>query len=107
MKDFIEFSEFLEIGKKIEIRIGKVLNSENVIKSKKLIKLEVDFGTEIRTVVTNLINIPLVGQKFAFVTNLKPVKIMGIESTAMILPGDETEKGSVVTINSDLGISLL
>ena len=87
-------------------------------KSKKLIKLTVDFGTETRTVVTNikpLLNptddliatnlqtslgfaMSIVDKSFAFITNLKPVIMMGIESTAMILPG-EIEMGNVITIN--------
>jgi tRNA-binding EMAP/Myf-like protein len=126
MKDLIEFSEFLEIEKKLEIKIGKVTNVEDVPKSNKLIKLTVDFGTETRTVVTNikpLLNptdeqisanlrtslgmaMSLVDKKFAFITNLKPVTMMGIESTAMIMPG-EIESGNVVTIGGKLGTKLL
>jgi tRNA-binding EMAP/Myf-like protein len=118
MKDLIEFDEFIEIEKKLEIKIGKVTAVEDVPKSKKLIKLTVDFGTETRTVVTNikpLLNptddliatnlqtslgfaMSIVNKSFAFITNLKPVTMMGIESTAMILPG-EIEMGDVITIN--------
>jgi len=54
MKDLIEFSEFLEIQKKLEIKVGQIVNVEDVPKSNKLIKLTVDFGTETRTVVTNI-----------------------------------------------------
>jgi tRNA-binding EMAP/Myf-like protein len=126
MKDLIEFSEFLEIEKKLEIKIGKVTNVEDVPKSNKLIKLTVDFGTETRTVVTNIkpllnptddqisvnlrtslgMSMSLVDKKFAFITNLKPVTMMGIESTAMIVPG-EIESGNVVTMSGNLGTKLL
>jgi methionine--tRNA ligase beta chain len=126
MKDLIEFSEFLEIEKKLEIKIGKVTNVEDVPKSNKLIKLTVDFGTETRTVVTNIkpllnptdesvaanlrtslgMSMSLVDKKFAFITNLKPVTMMGIESTAMIMPG-EIESGNVVTISANSGTKLL
>jgi tRNA-binding EMAP/Myf-like protein len=117
-KEKIEFQEFLEIEKKLEIKVGKVTAVEDVPKSNKLIKLTVDFGTETRTVVTNikpLLNpsdetitsnlqtslgfaMKIVDKSFAFITNLKPVTMMGIESTAMILPG-EIELGKVITIN--------
>lgn len=126
MKNQIEFSEFLEIEKKLEIKIGKVTTVEDVPKSNKLIKLTVDFGTETRTVVTNikpLLNpsdesisanlrtslgmaMSIVDKKFAFITNLKPVTMMGIESTAMIMPG-EIESGNVVTVSGKLGTKLL
>lgn len=117
-KEKIEFQEFLEIEKKLEIKVGKVTAVEDVPKSNKLIKLTVDFGTETRTVVTNIkpllnpsdetitsnlqtslgFSMKIVDKSFAFITNLKPVTMMGIESTAMILPG-EIELGKVITIN--------
>lgn len=134
MKELIEFSEFLEISKKLEIKVGEVINVEDVPKSNKLIKLTVDFGTETRTVVTNikpLLNSTdsqvqanlrgtlgmkvsmeelghkaLLNKKMAFITNLKPVTMMGIESTAMIMPG-EIEKGFVITMQGQIGTSLL
>ena len=125
MKNQIEFAEFLEIEKKLEIKIGKVTAVEDVPKSNKLIKLTVDFGNETRTVVTNikpLLNpsdetvaanlrtslgmaMSIVDKKFAFITNLKPVTMMGIESTAMIMPG-EIESGNVVTVNGTPGTKL-
>lgn len=134
MKELIEFSEFIEISKKLEIKVGEVINVEDVPKSNKLIKLTVDFGTETRTVVTNikpLLNSTdsqvqanlrgtlgmgvsmeelghkaILNKKLAFITNLKPVTMMGIESTAMIMPG-EIEKGFVITMQGQIGTSLL
>lgn len=99
MKEQIEYSEFLEVEKKLEIKTGKVTAVEDVPKSSKLIKLTVDFGDrfneDVRTVVTNIK--PVLGEdyreqllfnSFLFITNLKPVVMMGVESTAMILPGE-------------------
>ena len=111
MKNQIEFAEFLEIEKKLEIKIGKVTAVEDVPKSNKLIKLTVDFGSETRTVVTNIKPFltdtqMLVSMSFAFITNLKPVTMMGIESTAMIMPG-EIESGNVVTVNGIPGTKLM
>lgn len=114
MKELIEFTDFLEIEKKLEIRIGKIIMVDDVPKSDKLLKLTVDFGNnEIRTVVTNIkphlggdhgfIN----GMAFPFVTNLKPVKMMGIKSTAMILPGDVEGKNMILGVNARLGVQIL
>lgn len=111
MKDLIEFTEFMEIEKKLEIKLGQITSVEDVPKSKKLIKLSVDFGTEVRTVVTNIkphlsSNSDLVDKKMLFITNLKPVVMMGIESTAMILPG-EIENGNKILSEGLPGTILL
>jgi len=110
-KEKIEFSEFLEIEKKLEIKIGKVTELEDVPKSNKLIKLTVDFGSETRTVVTNIkphLADPrlLVNMMFPFITNLKPVTMMGIESTAMIMPG-EVESGNIASAHANPETKLL
>lgn len=92
MKEQISFEEFLELENKLEIKTGCITLVEEVEKSKKLLKLTVDFGEEdIRTVVTNIKPklddfMGLQGITTFFITNLKPVSIMGIESRAMILP---------------------
>lgn len=114
MKDKIEFKDFLEIESKLEIKVGKVISVEDVPKSSKLIKLQVDFGDEVRTCVTNIkqhlnlnqLDHPLVDMSFLFVTNLKPVTMMGIESTAMILPG-EIESGRMIITSSQPGVKLM
>lgn len=111
MKDQIEFAEFLEIQQKLEIKIGHITSVEDVPKSNKLIKLTVDFGDETRTVVTNIkphlnSEISILDKKMAFITNLKPVTMMGVESTAMIMPG-EIEKGLLITIEGQTGTKLL
>lgn len=126
MKQEIEFVEFLQIKEKLEIKIGEITNVEDVPKSNKLLKLTVDFGTEVRTVVTNIkpllnptnetiaanlrkslgMSMSILGKKFPFITNLKPATMMGIESTAMIMPGD-IENGNVVTVSGELGTKIL
>jgi len=91
MKPEIEFPQFLEIADKLEITLGRITEVERVPKSDKLLKMSVLLGgDEPVTVLTNIggdVKIPnyLVGRQFYFVTNLKPAKIMGIESRAMIL----------------------
>lgn len=89
MKDKIDFDEFLEIEKKLEIRFGTIEEVEKMEGSNKMLKLKVDFGDETRTVMTNIgnrDNLPtLLGFQFPFIMNLKPAKMMGVESTAMIM----------------------
>jgi methionyl-tRNA synthetase len=74
---------------KVELRVAKVLAAEKVEKSKKLLKLSVDVGTEQRTLVAGIAEAydpaALVGKTVVIVFNLKPAKLMGIESNGMVL----------------------
>ena len=69
--------------------MAKVLEAEAVPKSKKLVKLSVDVGTEQRTIVAGIAEAyqpgELVGRSIVIVANLKPAKLMGIESNGMVL----------------------
>ena len=77
---------------KVELRVAKVLAAERVPKSKKLLKLLVDVGTEQRTIVAGIAEAyepeALVGRTIVIVFNLKPAKLMGIESNGMVLAGE-------------------
>jgi methionyl-tRNA synthetase len=74
---------------KVELRVAKVLAAERVPKSSKLLKLSVDVGTEQRTIVAGVAEAyepdALVGRTVAIVFNLKPAKLMGVESNGMVL----------------------
>jgi len=74
---------------KIELRVAKVLAAERVPKSNKLIKLTVDVGAEQRTLVAGIAEAyeadSLVGRTVVIVFNLKPAKLMGVESNGMVL----------------------
>ena len=74
---------------KVELRVARVLTAERVEKSKKLLKLSVDVGTEVRTLVAGIAEAyepeALVGKTVVIVFNLKPAKLMGIESNGMVL----------------------
>ncbi len=80
---------------KVELKIAKVIACEKVEKSKKLLKLTVQLGDETRTVVSGIAHkySPeyLIGKKLTMVTNLKPVKLCGIESQGMILCAEDSE----------------
>jgi methionyl-tRNA synthetase len=74
---------------KVELRVARVLAAEAVPKSKKLVKLTVDAGSEHRTIVAGIAEAyqpdQLVGRTIVIVANLKPAKLMGIESNGMVL----------------------
>jgi methionyl-tRNA synthetase len=74
---------------KVELRVARVLEVETVPKSKKLVKLKIDVGTEQRTIVAGIAEAyqpeQLVGRTIVIVFNLKPAKLMGIESNGMVL----------------------
>lgn len=81
---------------KIDLRTGKILAAEKVKKSKKLIKLKIDIGSETRQVVAGIAEAyepeQLVGRTIVMAANLKPAKLMGIESQGMILAGSDGDK---------------
>ena len=74
---------------KVELRTAKVLAAERVPNSRKLVKLSVDVGAEQRTLVAGIAEAyepeALVGRTVVMVFNLKPAKLMGIESNGMVL----------------------
>jgi methionyl-tRNA synthetase len=78
---------------RLDIRIGQVTEAERVEKSKKLLKLRVNVGAEVRTIMSGIgeHHSPesLVGKQVTLVANLAPRKIMGIESQGMILTAED------------------
>jgi methionyl-tRNA synthetase len=74
---------------KLDLRVARVVAAERVPKSRKLLKLDVDLGTERRTLVAGIAEAyepeTLVGRVIAVVANLKPAIVMGVESNGMIL----------------------
>jgi methionyl-tRNA synthetase len=83
--DKISIDDFM----KVDLRVAKVLTAEKVPNSRKLVKLSIDVGTEQRTLVAGISEAyepeQLVGRTVVIVFNLKPAKLMGIESNGMVL----------------------
>lgn len=83
--DRLSIDDFMNI----DLRTAKVLTAEKVPSSRKLVKLTVDVGSEQRTLVAGIAEAyepeTLVGRTVVMVFNLKPAKLMGIESNGMIL----------------------
>ncbi|WP_114604006.1 methionine--tRNA ligase [Staphylococcus sp. EZ-P03] len=86
---------------KVEIKAATVMDAENVKKSDKLLKIQVDLGDEQRQIVSGIAKFyepdDIIGKKVAVVTNLKPAKLMGRKSEGMIL---SAEKDGVLTLVS-------
>jgi methionyl-tRNA synthetase len=84
-------NEIIDMGEfaRLDLRIGKIANAEKIEGSKKLIKLDVDVGDEMRQMVAGIAEdyIPedLIGKLVPVLANLKPAKLMGVESRGMIL----------------------
>jgi methionyl-tRNA synthetase len=95
----ISIDEFM----KVQLRVAKVLAAERVPKSKKLLKLSVDVGTEQRTLVAGIAEAyepeALIGKSVVIVANLQPAKLMGIESNGMVLAASP-EGGQPIVIDA-------
>lgn len=103
VKQEITFDDF----GKIDLRVAKILTAEKVKKSRKLIKMTVSLGNEERTVVSGIAEHykpeELIGKQVIFVANLKPAKLMGIESQGMILAASLDGKLVVPTVDMPAG----
>lgn len=91
IKKEINFDDF----SKIDIRIGTIKTAEKIAKTKKLLKLSIDIGTEIRTVVSGIAEhfLPenIIGQQVCLIANLAPRAMQGIESQGMILMAEDAD----------------
>ncbi len=92
----------------VDLRTAKVIAAEAVPKSKKLIKLRVDLGAEQRTILAGIAEAyqpeSLVGRTIVIVANLKPAKLMGIESNGMVLAASpEGGQPVLVTVEGEPG----
>jgi len=106
MEETIKFEEW----EKIDLRVGEILEVEDVPGADKLYKLKVDLGTETRTVVAglkqNYTKDELEGKRIILFCNLEPKKLKGIESRGMILAAVNADHSEVKLLQSDGEIEL-
>lgn len=99
----ISFDDF----QKLDLRIGKIVEANQIPGSRNLIRMIVDFGAEKRQAVAGLLQWytpeALVGKKCAFVLNLQRRKMMGVESQCMILAAEDV-KGNVIILQPEKDI---
>lgn len=96
----ITFEEF----KKLDLRIGKITEADQIPGSRNLMRLIVDFGTEKRQAVAGLLQWyqpeDLVEKKCLFILNLQKRTVMGVESQCMILAAEDDE-GNVTVLQPE------
>ena len=97
LKETIAFDDFA----KMDIRIGEIVAAEKMEKSKKLLKLQVNDGFVMRTILSGIAEHfapeDLIGKQVTFLANLAPRKMMGIESEGMILMAEDVD-GSLALV---------
>jgi methionyl-tRNA synthetase len=90
---------------KVDLRVGRIVSAERVEKSEKLVKLKVDIGAEVRQIVAGIGKSytpeELTGKSIVIVANLKPAKLMGIESQGMLLAGSSGDLLAVATFDRE------
>jgi methionyl-tRNA synthetase len=100
LKEDITYEDF----SRLDIRIATIQAVEKVAKTKKLLKLTLDTGVEMRTVVSGIAEYyepdEIVGKQVVFLANLKPKEIKGIESHGMILTASHAN-GTLALIHPD------
>jgi len=91
LADSCTFDDFM----KVDLRVGEVIACDAVKKSKKLLRCDVDLGFETRQILAgvaeHLSPEDLLGTRVVVVANLKPRKMMGLESQGMLLMAADRE----------------
>jgi methionyl-tRNA synthetase len=103
IKEQITFDDFM----KVDLRVATVIEAERVPKSDKLLRLQVDIGSERRQLVAGIAKKyapeDLVGKRIVVVANLKPAKLFGVESQGMILAASNDDEGPII-VTPETGI---
>lgn len=102
LKPEISFEEVL----KLDLRVATVINAEKVPKANKLLKLEVEIGEEKRTIVAGIAKSyspeDICGKQIIVVANLKPAKLMGVQSQGMLLAAVGDDETTIATIEKNV-----
>jgi len=105
MENVIQFSDFA----KLDLKVGEIVDAEEVEGADKLLKLRVDLAEDSkRTICAGIKEYysadELIGKKIIVVSNLEPRKMRGIESQGMLLAASDEEKKKVVLISPEKDI---
>ncbi|MEX2243163.1 MAG: methionine--tRNA ligase [Fimbriimonadaceae bacterium] len=94
--EFIEFPDFM----KVQLRVARIMEAEPVEGSDKLMKLQVKIGDEKRQILAGIKQkysaTDLIGRQVVVVANLKPRKMMGLESQGMVLAADDADGQAIL-----------
>lgn len=95
----VSYDEFA----RLDLRVGKVVKAERIEGSRKLLRLEVDIGGEVRQIVAGIAEMyrpeELIGKKVIVLVNLQPKVIFGVESQGMLLAADVGGKPYLLTVD--------
>jgi len=98
MTEFISFGAFT----KLDLRVGKVVDAEEIEGSRSLLRLDVDFGDQKLQAVSGLKKWykpeDLIGNEYMFILNLERKKFMGFESQCMIFAAENEQDGEETPI---------
>ena len=101
-KENVSFEDF----EKLDIRVGKVVVCEKVPKSSKLLRFELEVGSERRQILSGIAKYyepeELIGKNVLFIANFPPRKMMGLESNGMILSAEHDGKLVVTSTLEDI-----
>ncbi|GGM36787.1 methionine--tRNA ligase 1 [Paraliobacillus quinghaiensis] len=103
VKEEVIYDDFM----KLDLRVAEIIQVEKVKKADKLLKIQIDLGTEKRQIISGIAQHytpeELIEKKVICVTNLKPVKLRGELSQGMILSGEDQEGNlSLATVEQAL-----
>jgi len=100
LKPVVTFDDFT----KLDIRTATILEAEKVPRTAKLLKLKIDTGNDIRTIVSGIAEHyspeDIIGKQISIIANLEPRKIKGIESNGMILMAEDKD-GKLVMVSPE------
>jgi methionyl-tRNA synthetase len=106
MEEIVGFSDW----EKIDLRVGEIIEVEDIENADKLYKLSVDIGKEIRTDCAGIKKFyskeDLKGKKIILFTNLAPRKLKGIESQGMVLAAVSDDENQVVLLSPESHIEV-
>ena len=106
-KELISIDDFA----KVELKVGEILESKQHENADKLLVSKIKIGDEVRQIVSGIAKYynpkDLIGRKVVVVTNLKPVKIRGVESNGMVLCAADGEKLEIVEIKEATSGSII
>jgi methionyl-tRNA synthetase len=88
---------------KLDLRVAKIVAAERIPKSEKLLKLQLEIGEDKRQIVAGIGKVytpeSLIGREIIIIYNLKPAKLMGVESNGMLMAAKDGEKLRLLTVD--------
>jgi len=102
MGETVSIGEF----RRLDIRVGTVVEVGRIPGSKSLYRMRVDLGGEVRQIVAGLVGYyteeELMGKRIVVIRNLKPAKIFGVLSNGMLLAAEHGEELALLTVDRDI-----